>query len=85
MVRLTYTENNGLLTSKPVIANGNTVVVVIDPTNLRYKVTNLSGEHTFSDGHSTNLTELKKQAKKALKELGVAFTSEVRQRKQVME
>lgn len=80
MIRLKYTEVEGKLVSKEVVGNGNTLVVHIDPSQLRYKVTNLSGEHVFEEGQSTNLTAVKLLAKKALVAQGVAFTAEVRNR-----
>lgn len=78
MIRLRYKEENGLLVSNEVVADGNLLVVVLNPTTNTFNIVNAAKTHCFTTGKSKSLSGLKIKAKKALVELGASFVAEVR-------
>lgn len=78
MVRLRYTEKEGLLVSTEVVGNGNLLVAVLNPEQNTFNIVNADKTHCFTTGKAKSLSSLKLQAKKALSDLGVVFVAEVR-------
>ena len=79
MVRIRYTSNNGELVSKDIIAGTEVVKVVIDVNNKRVEIN--TKERNVFYGYAETLSKLKILAKKELKNLGVVFGEEVRNRR----
>ena len=80
MVRIRYTENNGVLRSKPILANTELVEVVIDTVANSFSIHTVSEGDPRASGNAVDTNVLKKKAKAALKTLGVVFDDEVRNR-----
>lgn len=78
MTRIRYTESNGVLRSRPLVAGERLVNIVIDTINNRYLIT--SGELNLASGTAVDVAVLKKKAKESAKQLGVVFQDEVRRR-----
>lgn len=78
MVRIRYSNENGFLKSKPIIAGTEVVTVVIDTVNKRVDI-NTSDKNVFY-GYANTLSKLKILAKKELKNIGAVFGDEVRNR-----
>lgn len=80
MVRIRYTENSGVLTSKPLLALDKLVVVQLDTVLNTFKITNQANNETLATGTAVDTISLKKAAKNTLKQFGVVFQDEVRRR-----
>ena len=80
MVRIRYTDNSGVLVSKPLLALNKLVVVTLNTTNNTYNIIDSTTNVVLTKGTTTDTVTLKKKAKQALKELGVVFQDEVRRR-----
>lgn len=86
MTRITYTEVNGLLKSKPMLCKTDNVIVSIDVKNLEAVITSLNTVQPLKALKSTkDLNNLKKSVKQALNSLGVVFKDEVRPGRKVKE
>lgn len=80
--RIRYTETNGMLTSSVMSTTMNDVLTVtLLPSELKYTVA--SSTRVIAEGTGTSLVDLKKQAKKALRDNGASFLSELRKKKMV--
>jgi hypothetical protein len=82
MVRIRYTVStgSGLLTSKPVLALDKLLVVNLDTVNNTFTVVNQTNGLVVANGKANDTVALKKNAKQALRQLGVVFQDEVRRR-----
>jgi len=80
--RIRYNRSNeGLLVSGRALYAGNDdyVLVKLDTENFRFEIVNAVEGTIISEGGNTkNLAVLKKQAKRALKAIGVEFDEETR-------
>lgn len=80
MTRIRYVENNGVLTSKPLLAGTELVTVEIDTVGNVYSIKRENDGTVISQGNAVDVNLLKKKAKLALKALGVVFNDEVRRK-----
>lgn len=81
MTRVRYTESDGVLVSKPLLAVDKLVIVTLDTVRNMFFVTQHSDGTVLVQGEGVDTALLKKKAKNALKDLGVVFQDEVRTRK----
>jgi hypothetical protein len=79
MTRIRYTNVEGVLISKPVIAGTEVLTVFIDLNNLTMDIRSANNQ-TVTNGNAATVAKLKGMAKKELKSLGVIFNDEVRRR-----
>lgn len=79
MTRITYKKVNKLLTSKPMLANQELLIVTINPEALEAVITSINTALPKAALKSPkDLTDLKKLVRKELEKQGVIFKDEVR-------
>lgn len=84
MTRIRYKYENGLLTSKPMIAGLDLILMTVDPTKFTYIVTSVNTGAVLAQSEPyTSLPSVKIGAKTCAKVLGVVFDDEVRDGKLV--
>lgn len=79
MTRIRYVNREGVLVSKSMVAGSEAVVVTINTLTRTMTLDTVSGKNLFS-ATSTSVAKLKNLAKKELKNIGVVFSDEVRNR-----
>ena len=77
--RIRYTNNNGVLVSKPMLSPAGELVVNISPDG-SFVINTTTGTIVNVENAKSDLAKAKKLAKEALKSLGVMFENEVRPR-----
>lgn len=77
MIRITYTEKEGMLHTEEIVCNGNLLYAIINPSTCSYKIQNTSN-FVFTEGRQRTLHMVKKAVKQAFIVQGASFVNEVR-------
>ena len=78
--RIRYKKNDSMLTSKPMLAGNDMVVVNLMPVDNKYVIVTLEDGRILASGEGKSANILKIRAKQALRDLGVQFADDVRVR-----
>ncbi len=81
MTRIRYKKEGSVYTStKAILAGSEMVVVNIIPSQETFTIATLEDGRVLTSGKAKNFVQLKIKAKKALKDMGVQFSDETRDR-----